>query len=132
MPIACRCVALIGARDTESELTCNHWQDRDVTKLRSLRQASDIMVGAQGSVAKLLLKKRGTKETVALYVRRMVPARIWSIYLQASRALPELRTALNRTGRQSVPSPEQQTRELQACMGSLQDHLVRALSSCHL
>ena len=81
------------------------------------------MMGTEGSVAKLHLKKRGSKETVTIFVKRMVPSRLWRLFQQASKNVPELRAALDEV-RRSASSPEKQTRGLNTCMDKLQEHLV--------
>jgi len=67
--------------------------DTDVTRIESLRQVPDLMIGPEGSVAKLTIRTR-SKETLYMHVRRLVPSRIWRLYQQASDELPALKIAL--------------------------------------
>jgi hypothetical protein len=67
--------------------------DTDVTRVESLRQVPDLMMGPEGSVAKLTIRTR-SKETLNMHVRRLVPSRIWRLYQQASDELPALKIAL--------------------------------------
>ena len=67
--------------------------DTDVTRVESLRQVPDLMMGPEGSVAKLTIRTR-SEETLHMHVRRLVPSRIWRLYQQASDELPALKIAL--------------------------------------
>ena len=67
--------------------------ETDVTRVESLRQVPDLMMGPKGSVAKLTIRTR-SKETIHMHVRRLVPSRIWRLYKQASDELPALKIAL--------------------------------------
>ena len=65
----------------------------DVTRVQSLRQVPDLMMGTEGSVAKLTIRTRG-QEVLNMHVQRLVPARIWGLYQHACKQLPALKAAL--------------------------------------